>query len=135
MKLTFIATTCPNIYAFLACPFLQFSFPGLPLFSVGFILDIKKIIKLLPSKRLNLMFSATFAGNIRQMAKGILENPVEIEVAIRNSAASSVEQLVYSVDKLMKSKLLSHLIREKNWQQVLIFTRTKSGADRLSQTL
>jgi ATP-dependent RNA helicase RhlE len=102
---------------------------------MGFILDIKKIIKLLPSKRQNLMFSATFAGNIRQMAKGILENPVEIEVAIRNSAASSVEQLVYSVDKLMKSKLLSHLIREKNWQQVLIFTRTKNGADRLTQTL
>ena len=102
---------------------------------MGFILDIKKIIKLLPSKRQNLMFSATFAGNIRQMAKGILKDPTEIEVAIRNSAASSVEQRVYPVDKLMKSKLLSYLIREENWQQVLIFTRTKHGADRLTQTL
>lgn len=102
---------------------------------MGFILDIRRIIKLLPSKRQNLMFSATFSGDIRQMSKEILKNPVEIEVAARNSASASVEQLVYSVDKSMKSKLLSHLILENNWQQVLIFTRTKNGADRLTSIL
>jgi ATP-dependent RNA helicase RhlE len=102
---------------------------------MGFILDIRRIIKLLPSKRQNLMFSATFSGDIRHMSKEILKNPVEIEVAARNSASASVEQLVYSVDKSMKSKLLSHLIRENNWQQVLIFTRTKNGADRLTSIL
>jgi len=102
---------------------------------MGFILDIRRIIKLLPSKRQNLMFSATFSGDIRHMSTEILKKPVEIEVAARNSAATSVEQLVYSVDKSMKSELLSHLIRKNNWQQVLIFTRTKNGADRLTSIL
>jgi ATP-dependent RNA helicase RhlE len=102
---------------------------------MGFIHDIRKILKLLPKNRQNLLFSATFSSDIREMAKGLLRSPVRIDVSARNSAAEKVEQLVHPVDKPLKTKLLSHLIREKNWSQVLVFTRTKSGANRLRNKL
>ncbi len=102
---------------------------------MGFIHDIRRILKLLPKKRQNLLFSATFSPEIRQMAKGVLNSPVRIEVATRNSAAEKVEHLVHPVDKPLKSKLLSHLILKKNWKQVLVFTRTKNGANRLTRKL
>jgi ATP-dependent RNA helicase RhlE len=102
---------------------------------MGFIHDIRKILKLLPKHRQNLLFSATFSSDIREMVKGLLRSPVRIDVCVRNSAAEKVEQLVHPVDKPLKTKLLSHLIREKNWSQVLVFTRTKSGANRLRNKL
>lgn len=98
---------------------------------MGFIHDIRKIIKLLPEKRQTLMFSATFSNDIRKLAKGIVSNPKEISVSPRNTTVVSVEQLVCPVDKKQKSALLTHLIKEKNWHQVLVFTRTKHGANRL----
>ncbi|HYM35400.1 MAG TPA: DEAD/DEAH box helicase, partial [Steroidobacteraceae bacterium] len=102
---------------------------------MGFIHDIKRILKLLPTKRQNLMFSATYSDDIRRLAQGFLRNPVEVEVARRNTAVESVSQLAYSVDKDKKRALLSHLIRDGEWQQVLVFTRTKHGANRLARQL
>ena len=102
---------------------------------MGFIRDIKQIIKELPKKRQNLLFSATFSQEIRDLAKGLLNNHVEIEVAPRNSTADRVEQLVMPVDKLRKRELLSEQIGKGNWQQVLVFTRTKHGANRLAKQL
>ncbi len=102
---------------------------------MGFIRDIKKIIALLPKKRQNLMFSATFSEDIRSLAKGLVNNPLEISVSPRNTTVESVEQWVYPVDKKKKSELLSFLIGSNNWQQVLVFTRTKHGANRLTKHL
>ncbi|WP_166256587.1 DEAD/DEAH box helicase [Marinobacter salicampi] len=102
---------------------------------MGFIRDIRKILALLPAKRQNLMFSATFSGEIRKLAEGMLNNPVLIEVAVRNATADKVEQTVYPVDQSQKSALLSQLVTHNNWQQVLVFTRTKHGANRLTQKL
>jgi len=102
---------------------------------MGFIRDIKQIIKQLPAKRQNLLFSATFSSEIRDLAKGLLNNPTEISVAQRNSTADRVEQLVMPVDKLRKRELLSELIGKGNWRQVLVFTRTKHGANRLAKQL
>jgi ATP-dependent RNA helicase RhlE len=102
---------------------------------MGFIHDIRRILKLLPAQRQNLLFSATFANEIRQMSNSILRNPVEIEVAPRNATAATVAQLVYPVDKKQKSGLLKQLILENDWQQVLVFARTRHGANRLAQTL
>ncbi|QEP41694.1 DEAD/DEAH box helicase [Ectothiorhodospiraceae bacterium BW-2] len=102
---------------------------------MGFIHDIKKILALLPKKRQNLLFSATFSGEIRTLAKGLLNHPVEISVSPNNSAANTVKQRVFEVDKSHKTALLSHLIRDNLWQQVLVFTRTKHGANRLAQRL
>jgi ATP-dependent RNA helicase RhlE len=102
---------------------------------MGFIADIRRVIKLLPGKRQNLMFSATYSEDIRGLAQGLLRNPAEIEVARRNAAVDSVEQQVYKVAKDQKRALLSHLILEGNWDQVLIFTRTKHGANRLTKQL
>ncbi|PHS20163.1 MAG: ATP-dependent RNA helicase [Kangiella sp.] len=102
---------------------------------MGFIRDIKKIIALLPKKRQNLMFSATFSEDIRALAKGLVNNPLEISVSPRNTTVESVEQWVYPVDKKKKSELLSYLIGSNNWQQVLVFTRTKHGANRLTKHL
>lgn len=98
---------------------------------MGFIHDIKKIMKLLPSKRQNLLFSATFSNDIRQLAKNVVNDPVEISVTPRNATAKSVEQLVHPVDKKQKSALLIHLVNQNDWQQVLVFSRTKHGANRL----
>jgi ATP-dependent RNA helicase RhlE len=102
---------------------------------MGFIRDIRKIIKLMPAKRQNLLFSATFSSEIKKLASTILHNPAEIEVARRNAAAETVSQVVHFVDRTRKRELASHLIGSNNWQQVLIFTRTKHGANRLSQQL
>ncbi len=102
---------------------------------MGFIHDIKKIMALLPKKRQTLMFSATFSPEIRQLAKGIINNPVEIDVAPRNSTVDTISQIVYPVDKARKTDLLSHLIRKENWYQVLVFSRTKHGADKMVKRL
>ncbi|HVL01278.1 MAG TPA: DEAD/DEAH box helicase, partial [Dongiaceae bacterium] len=102
---------------------------------MGFIHDIKKILNMLPAKRQNLLFSATFSGDIRTLAKGLLNNPVEIDVAPRNTTAERVEQIVHPVDKAKKSALLSHLIRHQNWSQAIVFSRTKHGANRLVEYL
>jgi ATP-dependent RNA helicase RhlE len=102
---------------------------------MGFIHDIKKILALLPKKRQNLLFSATFADPIKKLADTLLDSPALIEVARRNTASERVAQTVYPVDKARKRELLSHLITLGNWQQVLVFTRTKHGANRLSEQL
>ncbi len=102
---------------------------------MGFIHDIKKIMGLLPKRRQNLMFSATFSNEIRQLAKGIIHNPVEIDVAPRNSTIEAIKQKVHPVDKARKAELLSHMIRTENWHQVLVFSRTKHGANRLVKKL
>lgn len=102
---------------------------------MGFIRDIKQIIKQLPAKRQNLLFSATFSPEIRELANGLLNNPVEVQVAARNSTVDRVEQVVMPVDKLRKRELLSEIIGKGNWRQVLVFTRTKHGANRLAKQL
>ena len=102
---------------------------------MGFINDIRKILALLPKQRQNLLFSATFSDEIRRLTRGLLHEPVLVEVAARNTTAERVTQSVFEVDKSNKTGLLSHLIRANNWDQVLVFTRTKHGANRLAQKL
>ena len=102
---------------------------------MGFIHDIKRVIATLPKQRQNLMFSATFSDDIRKLAHGFLREPSTIDIAPRNAAADTVEQRVVYVDKGRKSELLSYLISSGNWQQTLIFTRTKHGANRLVEKL
>ena len=102
---------------------------------MGFIHDIKKIIKLLPVKRQTLMFSATFSDDIRNLAKGLVSNPQEISVSPANTTVDLVEQWIYPVDKTQKTALLTHLIKEQNWQQVIVFSRTKHGANRIVKQL
>ncbi|MDP0588834.1 MAG: DEAD/DEAH box helicase [Candidatus Endonucleobacter bathymodioli] len=102
---------------------------------MGFIRDIKKIMSLLPKQRQNLMFSATFSNEIRTLTKGLLRNPVEISVTPRNTTATTVKQWIHPVDKKRKSALLTHLIHDRQWQQVLVFTRTKHGANKLTRYL
>lgn len=102
---------------------------------MGFLRDIKKIMSLMPSKRQNLLFSATFSREIKELASGILRNPVLVEATPENSTAEKVSQKVYRVDKGQKTALLTKLITEGNWKQVLIFTRTKHGANKLTKKL
>ncbi|MCF6283215.1 MAG: DEAD/DEAH box helicase [Candidatus Polarisedimenticolaceae bacterium] len=102
---------------------------------LGFIKEIQKIIELLPKKRQNLLFSATFSDEIRLLAKSIFNNPVQIELSPRNSAATRVSHTAYEVDKSKKTALLSHMVRNRKWQQALVFTRTKKGADQLAKKL
>ena len=102
---------------------------------MGFIRDIKQIIKHMPNERQNMLFSATFSKEIRELANNLLDSPAEIQVATRNTTADRVEQLVYPVDKARKRELLSELIGGGNWQQVLVFSRTKHGANRLAKQL
>lgn len=102
---------------------------------MGFIHDIKKILAVLPKKRQNLLFSATFSDDIRRLAKGLVNNPVEVSVSPRNTTAETVEQWLCPVDKGQKSAVLTYLIKENNWKQVLIFSRTKHGANRLARHL
>jgi ATP-dependent RNA helicase RhlE len=102
---------------------------------MGFIPAIRRVVKLLPAQRQNLMFSATYSDDIRQLAGRILRNPSSIEVSARNATAERVDQQVYRVPKDHKRHLLAHLIDNGNWHQVLVFTRTKHGANRLSQQL
>ena len=104
---------------------------------MGFIHDIRKVLKLLPpkEKRQSLLFSATFSTPIKRLAESLLQRPQLIETAVVNSAADSVRQVIHPVDKKRKRELLSHMIGTRNWQQVLVFTRTKHGANHLAQQL
>ncbi|MPV86028.1 DEAD/DEAH box helicase [Ostreibacterium oceani] len=102
---------------------------------MGFIHDIKKILALLPKSRQNLLFSATFSNEIKKLADRLLNQPDFIEVARRNTASEMVEQSVYRVRQGHKRDVLSHLINQHNWYQVLVFTRTKHGANRLAEKL
>ncbi len=102
---------------------------------MGFIRDIKKILEFLPKKRQNLLFSATFSNEIRALAKGLVNDPVEISVTPANSTARTVEQSIYPADIKKKPAMLIKLINDGNWQQVLVFTRTKHGANRLTKQL
>ena len=102
---------------------------------MGFIHDIKRIIKLLPKKRQTLLFSATFSEEIRQLARGIVFKPVEVSVSPPNSTVNAVKQTLIPVEKADKSAVLTHLINENNWFQVLVFSRTKHGANRLAKQL
>lgn len=102
---------------------------------MGFIHDIRKILNVLPPKRQNLLFSATFSDEIRALADRLLNNPASIEVARRNTTAETVAQRVYPVDRERKRELLAHLVRQHDWHQVLVFTRTKHGANRLAEQL
>ena len=102
---------------------------------MGFIRDIRKILALLPKQRQNLLFSATFSEEIKTLADGLLHNPGFVEVARRNTTSELVSQSVHMVAQKLKSRLLSHLIRHNDWKQVLVFTRTKHGANRLAEKL
>jgi ATP-dependent RNA helicase RhlE len=102
---------------------------------MGFLHDIKRIMALLPSKRQNLLFSATFSKDIKKLANTILHNPVLVEAEPENTTAEKVEQRGYKVDRGRKTELVIKLISEGNWQQVLIFMRTKHGANKLSEKL
>jgi len=102
---------------------------------MGFIHDIRKILALLPKKRQSLLFSATFSNEIKTLADKLLYKPTMIEAEQRNTAAPQVSQTVYPIDKGRKRELLSHLIGSHNWQQVLVFARTKHGSNRLAQQL
>lgn len=99
---------------------------------MGFIHDIKKVLALLPKKRQNLLFSATFSEDIRKLAKGLVNDPLEVSVSPANTTAERVEQVIYPVDKNRKAALVTKLILDNNWQQVLIFTKTKHMANKLS---
>ena len=102
---------------------------------MGFIRDIKKILAILPKQRQNLLFSATFSDEIKALADGLLNNPGFVEVARRNTASEMVEQTVHLVQQSHKRDLVSHLVKTNNWTQVLVFTRTKHGANRLAEKL
>ncbi len=102
---------------------------------MGFIHDIKRILKFLPKNRQTLMFSATFSNEIRILAKSLVNNPVEISVTPRNSTVKSVKQWIHPVDKSKKQALLTYLIKKHNWYQVLVFSRTKHGANRIAAQL
>jgi ATP-dependent RNA helicase RhlE len=102
---------------------------------MGFIPDIRRILALLPAKRQNLLFSATFPDEIRKLAGSFMHSPVTVEVAPRNKPIELISQIAHPVDSGRKRELLSHLVKTNNWQQVLVFTRTKHGANRLAQQL
>ncbi|WP_198952817.1 MULTISPECIES: DEAD/DEAH box helicase [unclassified Achromobacter] len=102
---------------------------------MGFIRDIRRVLALLPAKRQNLLFSATFSDEIRTLARGVLNNPGEVSVTPRNTATELVTQTMHLVEQHHKRDLISHIIRESGWHQVLVFTRTKHGANRLAEKL
>ncbi|MFL5755763.1 MAG: DEAD/DEAH box helicase [Chloroflexota bacterium] len=102
---------------------------------MGFLPDIRRIIDLLPARRQNMLFSATFSADIKALAGSILRDPAIIEVAPHGTAADAVRQIVYPVDRDRKEELLAHLVREGDWRQVLVFTRTKIAASRLASWL
>jgi ATP-dependent RNA helicase RhlE len=102
---------------------------------MGFIPAIRRVLALLPAKRQNLLFSATFPDEIRKLAASFMHDPVTVEVAPRNRPVELISQVAYPVDRDRKRELLAHLVKSNNWQQVLVFTRTKHGANRLSQQL
>ncbi|OZA97984.1 MAG: ATP-dependent RNA helicase [Thiotrichales bacterium 34-46-19] len=102
---------------------------------MGFIRDIRKIIDLLPKKRQTLLFSATFSGDIRALASSFLQDPIQVEISPEKTTAETVSQCIYEVDKSHKTALVTKLIKDHDWTQVLIFSRTKHGADRLAKYL
>jgi len=102
---------------------------------MGFIHDIKRILRLLPQKRQNLLFSATFSDEIRALAKGLVHDPLEVDVAPRNTTVERVSQVIHPVDKAKKTKLLIHLVQSNQWHQVLVFSRTKHGANKIAKQL
>ena len=102
---------------------------------MGFLRDIKKILSLLPKTRQTLLFSATFSPDIRELAKRMVNDPVEISISPKTTTAERVEQSIYSVDKNRKAALLTHLILENDWQQVIVFMKTKHGANKLTKQL
>jgi ATP-dependent RNA helicase RhlE len=102
---------------------------------MGFIHDIRKIMALLPKQRQTLLFSATFSASIKQLANKLLHKPSLIEVARQNTSSENVSQIVHPVDRERKRELLSYMIGSRNWNQVLVFTRTKHGANRLAEQL
>jgi ATP-dependent RNA helicase RhlE len=102
---------------------------------MGFIHDIKRILALLPKKRQSLLFSATFSNEIRKLAKSFMNAPVEVTVTPQHTTATTVKQKLHPVDKSAKTRLLSHLIRNENWEQALVFSRTKHGANKLVKFL
>jgi len=102
---------------------------------MGFIHDIRRVLRLLPEERQNLLFSATYSREIEQLAAGLLRDPERIEVAPRNTTVESIDQVVHPVAQSRKRALLAHLIEAGHWEQVLVFTRTKHGANRLAQQL
>ncbi|MEE4184325.1 MAG: DEAD/DEAH box helicase [Gammaproteobacteria bacterium] len=102
---------------------------------MGFIRDMRKIFAVLPKSRQTLLFSATFSKEIQKLAADLLVNPAEVQVTPRNTTAERVTQVVYRIDKSRKREFLSHQIGTQNWQQVLVFTRTKHGANRLAEQL
>lgn len=102
---------------------------------MGFIRDIRKVLELLPKQKQTLLFSATFSGEIKKLSSSLLSNPALIEVAKQNTTATLVTQVVHPIDKSRKRELLSFLIGSNDWQQVLVFTRTKHGANKLSEQL
>src|SRR5689334_14576324 len=102
---------------------------------MGFIPDIRRVLALLPKERQNLLFSATFPDEIRKLTNSFMRSPVTVEVAPRNKPVELISQVVYPVHQTRKRELLSHLVKTNNWHQVLVFTRTKHGANRLAQQL
>ena len=102
---------------------------------MGFIPDVRRILATLPKERQNLLFSATFPDEIRKLASSFMRDPVTVEVARRNTPAELVAQVVHPVDAGRKRELLGHLVKSNDWRQVLVFTRTKHGANRLAEQL
>jgi len=102
---------------------------------MGFIHDIKKILRVLPKQRQNLLFSATFSDDIRKLAKGLVNDPIEVSVSSPNTTVETVDHWICPVDKKQKAELLCHLITHNEWKQVLVFSRTKHGANKLTNKL
>ncbi len=102
---------------------------------MGFIHDIKKILRVLPKQRQNLLFSATFSDDIRKLAKGLVSDPIEVSVSSPNTTVETVDHWICPVDKKQKAELLCHLITHNEWKQVLVFSRTKHGANKLTKKL
>ncbi|SHG17387.1 ATP-dependent RNA helicase RhlE [Flavobacterium micromati] len=102
---------------------------------MGFLRDIERILKVLPAKRQNLLFSATFSQDIKKLAMGILHNPVQVEATPENTTVEAIAQKIYPVAKEKKTELVIKLITEGNWKQILVFTRTKQGANKLCESM
>jgi ATP-dependent RNA helicase RhlE len=102
---------------------------------MGFLRDIERILKVLPAKRQNLLFSATFSQDIKKLAMGILHNPIQVEATPENTTVEAIAQKIYPVAKEKKTELIIKLITEGNWKQILVFTRTKQGANKLCESM
>ena len=102
---------------------------------MGFIHDVKKVLALVPKEKQSLLFSATFSDEIRELANGLLKNPQSIQVTPRNTTVQRISQIVHPVGRGKKKALLAHIINEHNWSQVLVFTRTKFGANNVAEYL